>query len=386
MKITRRHRAEKPAPLATTNSSQAAATTAPAKANDDDHKARKIAVAVLGLGATAISLVGCGTGPGTHPQLQAREKGPSASAEPFATSTTQALPANPKDAVVTIPARPSPTDIPTHAAPPAAPAVVERGPLQVNLAGVFQVTKHEQRVLAPGVHHHKLTGNMGGRQVAHVVEIDLNRPEYDITSNHSNQRNKTVSQWAAQAKPVVAINADFFDMSTHQPRGLAIADGEVWPGSRDLPDHTVMGCTAMDVCTFDREGEVKQADPAWTDAVGMNGARLVVDGAIRQHTGAFYTSDRHPRAAVGLTDDNRLILVAIEGRLGDAAGATWNETANFLSRFGTIKQGGMLDGGGSLTLVHTNAAGGVERLSRVPGNGAERPVANMLAIRNVAVG
>ena len=359
-----------------TSTSTARASQAGADAHDDHSRRKKIG-AFVALGATSVAFVAGATTVAKNTQLQALEKGRSISADPFPT-TAPDLPADPKDLVVTAPA---PT---TSTTAPAPPPVVERGPLQPNLDGVFAATSHEVRQLAPGVHHHALRGNMGGPQVVHVVEIDLNRPEYDVTSNRSEERNMTVSQWAARTKPVVVVNADFFDMATRQPRGLAVADGVQWPGTGDLPDHTVMGCTAEDVCTFDAENEVKH-DPAWQDAVGMNGARLIVDGVVRQHPGAFYETDRHPRSAVGLTDDRRMLLVAIEGRMGDAAGATWNETSNLLSRFGTVVQAGMLDGGGSTAIAHVDDAGGVHRLNRVPG-GAERAVANVLAIRSTARG
>ncbi len=62
------------------------------------------------------------------------------------------------------------------------------------------------------------------------------------------------------------------------------------------------------------------------------------------------TAGRHPRAALGLTRDRRLLAVACEGRADDEAGLTLGELAEALVALGAV-QALNLDGGGSASLV-----------------------------------
>lgn len=61
---------------------------------------------------------------------------------------------------------------------------------------------------------------------------------------------------------------------------------------------------------------------------------------------------RNPRSAIGYTEDNNLILVAVDGREGSSIGMTLMELANFMKSVGCI--GAInLDGGGS-TVMYVN--------------------------------
>jgi hypothetical protein len=77
------------------------------------------------------------------------------------------------------------------------------------------------------------------------------------------------------------------------------------------------------------------------------------------------TVERHPRAAIGLTEDRVLALVC-DGRSRHDAGLTLEETAELLARLGAATAIN-LDGGGSTTLI----AGG--RLRNRPRGGFNRP-------------
>jgi len=61
-------------------------------------------------------------------------------------------------------------------------------------------------------------------------------------------------------------------------------------------------------------------------------------------------NDKHPRTAIGYTQDHKLILLVIEGRNPDAQGATLTEEAQMLKDLGCIEALN-LDGGGSSCLL-----------------------------------
>jgi len=61
---------------------------------------------------------------------------------------------------------------------------------------------------------------------------------------------------------------------------------------------------------------------------------------------------RNPRTAIGYTEDNKLILVAVDGRENYSIGLTLNELANFMLSLGCVNAMN-LDGGGS-TVMYVN--------------------------------
>lgn len=61
---------------------------------------------------------------------------------------------------------------------------------------------------------------------------------------------------------------------------------------------------------------------------------------------------KNPRSAIGYTNDNNLILVAVDGREGASVGMTLMQLANFMQSIGCV-QAMNLDGGGS-TVMYVN--------------------------------
>ncbi len=97
--------------------------------------------------------------------------------------------------------------------------------------------------------------------------------------------------------------------------------------------------------------------PEWKNVrhIISGGPYLVKNGEVfvdmtAQKLGSI--GGRNPRSAIGYTADNRLILVAVDGREGSSVGMTLMELANFMKSAGCI--GAInLDGGGS-TVMYVN--------------------------------
>ncbi|HEY1022439.1 MAG TPA: phosphodiester glycosidase family protein [Flavisolibacter sp.] len=64
--------------------------------------------------------------------------------------------------------------------------------------------------------------------------------------------------------------------------------------------------------------------------------------------------DKHPRTAMGYTADHKLIILVIEGRNREAAGATLVQTAQLLKDLGCIEALNLDGGGSSCLLVNGN--------------------------------
>jgi hypothetical protein len=399
MKVARRPSSQLEAPDTALASARADAAPAPREEAAKDAPrpnafarfvgSKKVRTAVVGVaaGASSIAVPLLAHHPGAKPASPVPPTGPAATAAPFpreslpsasaprpaADPTTSGAPAG----VLEVPSAqlpPAPTAPVDTAAPfPTAPAAPALRPDLVasfpSLSGIRDVSLTRPH---PGIQYLRFVAD--GPQPVHVVEIDLRRTDLRIRTSKVDERNQTVSSFAQQVGALVALNGDWFSYDNYFPRGLAVGEGEVWPNVRDLEDHLFLACDVASRCVVDRYGTVTVHDPSWQSVVGGNGDPLVVDGQPVINAPPFYSTDRHPRSAVGLTDDGRMFLIAAEGRQGDARGMTFNDMALLLRDLG-VSQGMMLDGGGSTSLVLDG-----RRVSDLPNGAEERRVSNFLAI------
>jgi exopolysaccharide biosynthesis protein len=113
-------------------------------------------------------------------------------------------------------------------------------------------------------------------------------------------------------------------------------------------------------------------------AVG-GGPRLVKDGEIHvtsleEQFKPDVASGRAPRTAVGVTDDGKLLLIAVTGRKAyHSVGVTLDELAHIALELGA-KDAMNLDGGGSSTMVVRNF------VMNTPSDGRERKVADAILV------
>lgn len=121
-------------------------------------------------------------------------------------------------------------------------------------------------------------------------------------------------------------------------------------------------------------------------AVG-GGPRLIADGRvvvdqqqIRERFPDGFDTTRHPRSAVGITADNTLVLMVVDGRQPDRSrGVSLQELADLMLSAGCVDAMN-LDGGGSSTIWIDGA------MANFPSDrGGPRTVTNTLVIRKAPV-
>ncbi len=191
-----------------------------------------------------------------------------------------------------------------------------------------------------------------------------------------------VSDLVARSGAIAGVNG-VFHASDGTPLGLIITDGRL----RSLPimSRTAMGITQdgrilMDSVSIDAEGNLV---PDWLEqgvvyAVG-GGPRLVEDGkvnvtSLQEQFKADVATGRAPRTAVGVTFDDKLLLVAVTGRQAYySIGVTLEELADIMVELGA-KDAMNLDGGGSSTMVVRDF------VMNTPSDGRERKVADAILV------
>ena len=190
------------------------------------------------------------------------------------------------------------------------------------------------------------------------------------------------SDIAEQNGAIFAVNGDYYGF---RDTGMVIRNGVVWRDSG-----------AREGLAFYRDGRVELYDEtaAGVDAQTLVaagvwntlsfGPALVADGAVLDgiddvevdtNFGNHSIQGDQPRTAVGVVDDNHLLLVVVDGRSsGYSAGATMTELATLMKGLGAVTAYN-LDGGGSSTLWFDG-----EVVNR-PSNGGERGTSDILYIK-----
>jgi exopolysaccharide biosynthesis protein len=103
----------------------------------------------------------------------------------------------------------------------------------------------------------------------------------------------------------------------------------------------------------------------------------IIEGIRSCEQRAAYCADLEPRTSVGISANNYLIIVLVEGASDPRAGLTVKELAELHLELGSVDAIAM-DSGGSSTLVIDND--GVPQILNNPADGSERTVANHLGI------
>jgi Phosphodiester glycosidase len=170
-------------------------------------------------------------------------------------------------------------------------------------------------------------------------------------------------QWCREMGVRDAVVGGFFSRPQYMPLGHVHVDGQPRPSlAFDSPWGDVRACVQITA------GEVRiarrdQLDPEPSGDLLQAGPLLVVDRQVAVVAGedaegfsagarqfdSDITCGRYPRAALAMTEE-RLLLVACDGRTDRDAGMTLTELGSALVKLGAIDALN-LDGGGSASLV-----------------------------------
>lgn len=250
---------------------------------------------------------------------------------------------------------------------------------------VIQNAHWFDREVAPGVrwrcfHFDSLYNS---RQAIFYAEVNLNQTGLQVTFPYRTGSGRAkVSAFASEtANAVAVINGNFFDVTGVNAsvqylkvNGTLITDTfpEVQDEGGILVDATGRGVSLVHRNDIGGWASATQPNVMATNIVLVrNGADYVYPDI------PFYQSDRHPRTALGLTGDNRLLMVAVDGRSTIAAGMSMRELQRTLRALGALNAINM-DGGGSTALwIRDEPRNGIVN---TPSDGSERSVADAIAV------
>ena len=268
----------------------------------------------------------------------------------------------------------------------------------------YSVYSSETSTLAPGVTQtlRSATAKDGKTLVYYIATADVTRSDVAVYANY---KDNIGTPWgmarvqdqmdSAKARhsdpeqpelyipnytPVVGVNADFYNMTNGAPSGALVMEGVEYHGGGSenffaiLKDGTPIIGGPSDYAAYKDN---------IAEAVGGS-IMLVQDGKIVVTSSSNYYDSRASRTCVGITADNRVVLMVMDGRQEPvSAGGSAIEIAQVMLEAGCVVAMN-LDGGGSTTFVAKEE--GENELSVVnrPSDGYARSVSSSLMVVSTA--
>lgn len=221
----------------------------------------------------------------------------------------------------------------------------------------------------------------GVPQEVFIIEISPKRHRFDVLIHNPKEETSTV---ARRSGAVAAINGSYFDMKAGNSVCYLRRDGIV-------VDTTATGtlATVSNGAVLIRNGKL-QLMP-WSKekektcglkrgTVLASGPLMLLDGKACDLSACNpgFVNTKHPRSAVVLTGDKKILFIVVDGRMkGKAEGISIPELAHMIRVLGG-KDALNLDGGGSSTLWSVSLPD--EGIANTPSGKAERKVANSLCV------
>ena len=226
------------------------------------------------------------------------------------------------------------------------------------------------------VHIYANYGDNDGSQASSGLMRRVSDQMAAAQTKHSNPDDK--DNYIANYNTIAGVNADFYNMSTGVPSGVLIMGGNVY---NDSYANVFFGITKDGTPVIDSGSNRDQYD--LQEAVGA-GAVLVKDGKMAVSTSNSYYNNRASRTAVGITADNKVVLMVLDGRQEPfSAGGSAEEVAQIMLDAGCVSAA-MFDGGGSSTFVAKEEGADSCSVVNRPSDGYERSVSSSLMIVSTA--
>ncbi len=265
----------------------------------------------------------------------------------------------------------------------------------------LDVYSQTDSVLAPGISQSVVYAfNEKNQQVAYYSSvIDITRDDVHVFANYKDNdpskgwgmQRLTDQMNAAQAahsnpltnnyienyRPIVGINADFYNMSTGKPSGVLVMEGVTYKGEDKGSDkRSFFGILDDGTPVIGSEAEWSQYADRLEEAVGGS-IIFIKDGQFVENASSYY-SEPGTRSCVGITADGKVMFLVVDGRQEPfSIGTDLKQTAQIMIDAGCVIAL-HLDGGGSATYASKPAGSDTVQLVSRPSDGYQRSVSTTL--------
>ncbi|WP_256002546.1 phosphodiester glycosidase family protein [Pedobacter deserti] len=237
------------------------------------------------------------------------------------------------------------------------------------------------------VHHFSDKEMFGANQNISYLEVKQKKGRAPFALGSEPSVLRPTSAFGISADALAAVNGTFFDVKNGGSVDFIKANGQVEQENRldnnQRASHQRAAVAIrdgrLDIYKWDGSDKWEQDLPA--TEVMTSGPLLSFKGKQEVLDSGAFNVLRHPRTAVGVKADGKVLLVTIDGRHTSAAGMSLFELSKVMRWLGCVDAIN-LDGGGSTTLW-VNSTGVVNYPSdnRSWDHKGERKVANVILIK-----
>ena len=167
---------------------------------------------------------------------------------------------------------------------------------------------------------------------------------------------KTTSTFGTENHALAAVNGSFFDVKNGGSVDFIKLNGKVITGNRLEKNGSRAKHQQAAVVISDGKLALKKWDGTadWEqhlteENILLSGPLLSINGMDEPLDTTSFTRSRHPRTAIGIKPNGRILLLTVDGRNANSAGMSLTELAKTMKWLGCTSSIN-LDGGGSSTL------------------------------------
>lgn len=234
----------------------------------------------------------------------------------------------------------------------------------------FKSAKWAKQRVAPKTklitHHFSNKELFAANQYIAYLEV-TNKGKYpQFSVDYEEKELKTTPKFGEESNAIAAVNGTFFDIKNGGSVDFIKSEGKIINENRlDKNDKRARHQQAAVVINNGKLNLKKwNGTSTWeqnlTDNDVMNsGPLLIFDNETEILDTTAFTKLRHPRSAIGIKPNGKIILLTVDGRQENSAGMSLHELTKVMKWLGCTSAIN-LDGGGSTTLwVKDSTANGV---------------------------
>lgn len=258
----------------------------------------------------------------------------------------------------------------------------------------FKKVKWEKKELVKGVfwqhYHFKQKEIFGNNLNVNIVIFDPKKAQIEVgfadAEGDSLLKTSTLAQ---QNKALAAINGSFFDMKKGGAVDLIRVKGRTLDTTQinknRLAEHQ-QSALIMDKNGLKIVRAKDSTDLGWDKNLAFSevmttGPLLIFDKKKHPLSISAFNNNRHPRSCVGITKNNKILFLTVDGRTAESQGVSLPELTRIMQWL-DCRDAINLDGGGSTTLYIENQ--GVVNMpcdNKKFDHEGERIVSNIIFIR-----
>jgi exopolysaccharide biosynthesis protein len=223
----------------------------------------------------------------------------------------------------------------------------------------FRRAEWTTKRIAPGIHLKQVWFRgktlFNSNQFISILEVKERRNNTFSLAYEPKQK-RTTSDFGSEQHAIAAINGTFFDVKNGGSVDYIKANGQIINENRLDKENKRARHQQAALVMRDGKLHIDEWDGSADWEKKLDGEDVMLTGPLLLHNNKQVALDsasfnvlRHPRSAVAITENNRVLLITIDGRSVNSAGVSLFELRKIL-RWLHCRDGINLDGGGSTTL------------------------------------